>query len=75
MVQILQTYAKYCNTLQLYYAILNTMMHGVANLLKVLQEFAMNCINVTIRTSLTIIVRLAIVAIILRIAIMESITN
>ena len=73
--KILQTYVKYCNTLQLYYAILNTMVHGIANLLKVLQEYSMNGIIVAIRTSRTIIVRLAIVTIILRIAIIESITN
>ena len=51
------------------------MMHGIANLLKVVQEFAMNGIIVAIRTSLTIIVRLARLTIILRIAIIESITN
>jgi len=73
--KILQTYSKYCNTLQLYYAILNTIVHSIANLLKVLQEFAMNGNIFAIRTSLTIIERLAILTIILRIAIIESIAN
>ena len=61
--------------MQLYYAILNIMVHSIANLLKVLQEFAMNGNIVAMRTSLTIIVRLATLTIILRIAIIEIIAN